>query len=477
MSKSEIELMAHLMRRAGFGATRGELEEYVAQGYEATVEELLSDVVDRQTIPDDILRRYHVDIEESRIGGAATYWMYRMITTRRPLEEKIALFWHSIFATGYSKIDQGMCLTNQIETFRRHGLGRFDNLLVELSRDPAMIIWLDNDYNHGGAINENYGRELLELFSMGIGNYTEEDIKECARAFTGWTLGNAGYMGVRARKNSIWPYGRIAWHFERRDDDHDDGDKTFLGETGRFDGEDVIAIICRQPATARFVARHICDYFLADEAPVPQWAHTPPQNPDAIEMLVDTYFESDHDIRSMLRTLFNSDLFKESRFTRIKSPAELLVGTLRLSGGISEPSLQMNETATLAGYMGQDLLNPTSVEGWHEGTEWIHSGPLVQRVNFASTQMSDLDRPGFRDILDRLGGQNGGVYSPERLVDSCLDLMGPIPASETTRSALVQHVAETGDVSLKKEGRDEAAERLVAELLGLIASTREYQLA
>ena len=476
MGGNDIQLMAHLMRRAGFGATRGELEEHVATGYETTVEELLSDEVDRQTFPDDLLRRYHVDIQEQRIGGATAHWIYRMITTKRPLEEKIALFWHGIFATGYNKIDQGMVLFNQIETFRRHGLGRFDNLLVELSKDPAMIIWLDNDYNHKRAINENFGRELLELFSMGVGNYTEDDIKECARAFTGWTLGNAGYMGVRARKNSIWPYGRIAWHFDYREDDHDDGEKTILGETGRFDGEDVIAIICRQPATARFLARHLCDYFLADEAPVPQWAHTPPENPDAIEMLVDTYFESGYDIRSMLRKLFNSDLFKESRFTRIKSPAELVVGTYRLSGGVSEPSLVMNGAATLAGFMGQDLMNPTSVEGWHEGTEWIHSGPLVERINFAADQMSDLERPGCRDIVDGLAGQNGGAFSPEGLVDSCLDLMGPIAASDKTRSALVQHVADAGDVSLKGDKRDEGEDR-VAELLGLIASTREYQLA
>jgi uncharacterized protein (DUF1800 family) len=154
-----------------------------------------------------------VDQSELRqLDAAGATWLYRMITTRCPLEEKIALFWHSLFATGYAKLNQARALLNQIDMFRRYGLGRFDTLLVELSKDPAMLIWLDNNTNHKGAINENYGRELLELFSMGIGNYTEQDIKECSRAFTGWTLGNAEYMAMRASKDSIWPYGRIAWH-------------------------------------------------------------------------------------------------------------------------------------------------------------------------------------------------------------------------------------------------------------------------
>jgi uncharacterized protein (DUF1800 family) len=340
-----------------------------------------------------------------------------------------------------------------------------------------MIIYLDNDYNRKDSINENYGRELLELFSMGIGNYTEEDIKECARAFTGWTLGNAGYMGVRARKNSIWPYGRIAWHFDYQDNEHDEGEKIFLGETGKFNGKDIIDIICRQTATARFLSRHLCDFFLEDEAPVPQWEHTPPKNPEAINLLVDAYFDNNYDITAMLRALFKSDLFKSSRFTRIKSPAELVAGTFRLSGGIEAPSLQMIEAAALAGYMGQALLNPPSVEGWHEGVEWIHSGPLVQRINFASNQMANLERPGCKAILNRLACQNDGVYAPDTLVDNCLDLMGPIEVSSHTRSALINHVSNVEEVRLSETRRDEDSGNIVSELLALIASTREYQLA
>ena len=194
MANDNIALTAHLLRRAGFGATRDELEAYAAKGYEAAVEELLNPG-DPQTLPQDIIRRFHVDQSELRQPySAGGNWMYRMVTTKNPLEEKIALFWHGLFATGYTKLNQGRSLLNQIDMLRQRGLGSFPELLVDLSKDPAMIIWLDNNDNHKGAINENYGRELLELFSMGIGSYTEEDIKECARAFTGWTLANIDYM-------------------------------------------------------------------------------------------------------------------------------------------------------------------------------------------------------------------------------------------------------------------------------------------
>ena len=477
-SREDIELMAHLMRRAGFGATRDELEERVAKGYEETVEELLHPR-DSRRLPDDVIRRYHVDIHESRNPEPpATEWLYRMVTTGSPLEEKIALFWHGIFASGFSKTQQGRALAVQIDTFRRFGLGRFDSLLLEISKDPLMIIWLDNQDNHKGAINENFGRELLELFSMGIGSYSEQDVKECARAFTGWTLGNVEYMQARTLKASIWPYGAISWHFDYREYDHDDGEKTFLGETGRFNGDDIIESIGRNPATARFVARHMYDFFVADEAPVPQWPYTPPLDLDAIETLACAYMDSDHDIRSVLQVLFNSDFFKEAKFARVKCPAEFVAGVVRLSSGVTEPSLDMNEANKVIGYMGQSLLAPPSVEGWHEGTEWINSGALVERVNFACGQFNDVEKPGVRAIIDRLANQNGGIFSSEQLVDSCLDLMGPITMAEvTTLTALIEHMAKKGDLSLKGHQKGDDSEERVAELLGLIASTKEYHRA
>ena len=248
MSLTNLQLMAHLFRRAGFGATRNELEKAVVKGYEATVEDLLHPEA-APPVEEDVLQRYYLDAKESfQLDGAQTSWVYRLINTQRPLEEKMALFWHGLFATGFNKCDDPRVITQQVEMFRRHGLGNFRELLVELSRDPAMIFWLDNCESTGVAPNENYGRELLELFSMGIGNYLEDDVKAAARAFTGWTL---------APTLPRQPYGRFDWHFEYRPELHDDSEKTFLGETGRWNGEDIVNIIVKQPASARFIARHL----------------------------------------------------------------------------------------------------------------------------------------------------------------------------------------------------------------------------
>ena len=262
--------IAHLMRRAGFGATRDEIEAYAAKGYEATVEELL-DPPDPRWMGDFMARRFHHE-QSGMMGpwGSGDNWLYRMITTTAPLVEKTALFWHGILATGYPKVIHGKMLSDQIRMFRRYGLGSFRTLLAELAKDPAMIVWLDNYDNHGDAINENFGRELLELFSMGVGNYSEQDIKECSRAFTGWTIGNTEYMVMRSERDSDWPYGRISWHFEYKENDHDGGEKEFLGRKGRFNGADIVDIICEEESTARFISRHMYHFFVADEPPVPR---------------------------------------------------------------------------------------------------------------------------------------------------------------------------------------------------------------
>ena len=472
MRNNDTALMAHLLRRAGFGASRNELEEYIAMGYDGAVEALLNPS-DPGNMPDDLIRRYHVEQSELRdLAGSAAYWMYRMISTSCPMEEKIALFWHGLFATGYAKLNQARSLLNQVDMFRRSGLGSFEDLLVELSKDPAMIVWLDNNENHGSAINENYGRELLELFSMGIGNYTEDDIKECSRAFTGWTLGNAEYMAVRAAKDSIWPYGRIAWHFDYRDEDHDAGEKTFLGETGKFNGEDIIAIIAKQESTARFVATRLFQFFAADEITE--------DGEKAIQEMIASYFSSGYQIRAMLRTLFHTDYFKsdEARFARVKGPVEMVVGAIRMSGTYQNPALGIEKVSDTMLYMGQGLLQPPTVEGWHEGSEWIDSGALVERVNFAARELSDVTSPGVRSIIDRLqAGADHGVLEPSDLADRCLDLLGPIEVSDETHSVLVQYANRHGSLDLNDHKPGDEAEQRVGNMLRLVAATREYQLA
>ena len=261
-SKHDAVLMAHLLRRAGFGATPAEMDRALEIGYEAMLKELLNP--DHEDfIPEDLIRRYHVDLSDLRSGGGP-HWVYRLVMTDTPLREKICLFWHRVFATASTKLIQSRVVTNQVSMFRKDGMGSFDDLLIGLSRDPAMIMWLDNQDNHGSNINENYGREILELFAMGVGNYTEDDIKETSRAFTGWRVVNPDYMSIRMRNNTARPYGYMSWQFEYDSEDHDHTEKTILGQTGNWNGEDAVRIICEQEATARFVARHLYHFFVAD---------------------------------------------------------------------------------------------------------------------------------------------------------------------------------------------------------------------
>jgi uncharacterized protein (DUF1800 family) len=471
MIAQDIGLMAHLMRRAGFGATREQLDVLEATGYEAAVEQLLNPGEETR-MEDYLVRRFHPEFS-SMMGPRAPgeNWLYRMATTSSPLQEKMALLWHGIFATGYAKVVHGKALSDQIRMFRQRGMGSFRDLLVGLAQDPAMIIWLDNQDNHKGAINENFGRELLELFTMGVGNYSEDDIKECARAFTGWTIANREYMELRSQRDSDWPYGRISWHFQFNPEDHDDDEKEFLGQRGRFNGEYVIDIICQQEATARFIARHLYSYFVADELPVPEWPYNPPRDPEAIEQLVRAYFDSNYDISAVLRVLFNSGFFRSQDcwYTKVKSPVELVAGVLRLTGEFDRPRREILDRYSQASFMGQVLNDPPSVEGWHQGTDWLDTGTLVERVNFASQQIGDPAKPGVQAMIDRISADTDRIETPEGLINACLDQIGAVTVDEKTLKILVDFVAQNAGAS------DDGDRKRIAEALQMVASTQEFQ--
>jgi len=468
MADKEIALMAHLMRRAGFGATFEELEARAAKGYEATVDELL-DPEGQPELEKDLMMRYQPQwVSQAGLEGQQEEWTYRMINTKRPLEEKIALFWHQIFVTGHAKCEYPKQQTIEFDMFRRDGLGKFDNLLQGLAKDPAMMFYLDNCMSHKDAINENWGRELLELFSMGVGmdgqvNYTEDDVKECARAFTGWTV-----------TNSIprYPYGKYEAKFIYDSNDHDFGEKTFLGETGNWNGEDIINIVAKQAGTARFISRHLYNFFVSDEPQVPAWQNTPPGDPATIKSLEDEYFRTNYDIRSMLRVLFKSDAFKNSRFTKVKSPTETVVGTMRLVGDFSMPKPGMNAMSLNIRYMGQDLMNPPTVEGWHTGREWIDSGTLVERINFTADAVGNTSHPGVQSIIQRLGAQ-GPTITAEQLVDGCLDMLGAYVLADVTRTELLALAKADGDL---RTGTPEFETR-VGQMLQSIVATTEYLFA
>jgi uncharacterized protein (DUF1800 family) len=319
-----------------------------------------------------------------------------------------------------------------------------------------MIFWLDNQQNTTGVHNENFGRELLELFSMGRGNYTEDDVKACARAFTGW--------GLKKTIPAFLPFSHFDLEFEYHPELHDDGEKLFLGERGNFGGEDVIAIIARQPATARFLATRLYRFFVAEE-------------PDeaAIAELAEVYLRSGYSIREVMRALLLSDFFRSEQAycARVKSPVELIVGVVRLVGDYRYPTFGVNELALASKFMGQEVLNPPTVEGWHTGQEWIDSGMLMERVNFAAARVGDLEKPGVRRIVEHLRAR--GELSPEEFVDACLELLGPLRVLPTTRAALLDFAAGGGALRLT-EG-DRAQEERVPSLLQFIVATREYQLA
>ena len=471
MPDQDIALLPHLMRRAGFGATPDELERYAGMGYEATVEELLHPEDMPPALEDeDLIRRYHVDENGLLIvDSCQAYLVYRMINTRRPLEEKLALFWHSIFATGYTKLNQPKAILNQIEMFRRIGLGRFRDLLVEVSRDPAMIFWLDNKDNHKDAVNENYGREILELFSMGVGNYTEDDVRQplpghspagpsATPSITPCAL-HRTRCGPMAASTGSSNTGTTTTTTARRPS-WDIGERS----TARTSSTSSV----KQPATARFISRHLYNFFVADEPQVPAWDTVPPRDPDAIDTLVHTYFESGGEIRAMLRTLFNSDFFKRAQFLKVKSPAEMVAGAARQSGGFAFPDVEDIQLALQTGNMGQMLVDPPSVEGWHTGPEWVTTASLVNRVNFAVQQFADAEKPGVRSIIERVRA-GGPDLTPNQVVDSCLELMGAMSVSPPTRQELVEHAADANG--------DAQSEYLVKELLQMIVATREYQMA
>lgn len=473
MAEADIALMAHLLRRAGFGANRKTIETRAAAGYEQVVEELLNPEGQSGVDVDEMCRYYPSYLNRETIEDTAGEWIFRMISEPRQLREKMALFWHTMLCTGYSKVEAPRQMALHIDMFREHGMGNFRDLLLLLSRDPTMIYYLDNCENQKTAVNENYGRELLELFSMGVGmdgvpNYSEDDVKACARAFTGWTI---------APTLPVFPYGRSRWRFQYNPGNHDDSQKIFLGETGDWNGEDVVDIICKQRSTARFLSRKLYDFFVADEPPVPFWQGTAPRDPAAIMILEKSYFDSGYEIKSMLRSLFNSGFFKSKkvRFAKVKSPADLVAGVVRVVGEHSDYRPGQIELALECKYMGMELMNPPSVEGWHTGREWIDSGSLVERINFVSALLGNPNLPGVQDIISRLENAPGGL-TPDELVVRCLDLIGPIEVFDDTRAQLLEFAKQDAGDDLTSEAMGaEFAER-VTRVLQMIGASAEFQM-
>jgi Protein of unknown function (DUF1800) len=282
----------------------------------------------------------------------ANWWADRMVATNRPLEEKLALFWHGHFASSEEKVRDYRKMLGQVQLFQEHAAGNFGTLLSAVARDPAMLVYLDAGQNLKSRPNENFGRELMELFTMGVGNYTEQDLREAARAFTGW------------RDNDL------SFHIDAAQ--HDDGAKTVLGHTGPLGGQEVLDIILAQPATANFIAGKLYRFLVRDDL-----------SPQFQEQLGGLLRSNNYEISPFLQRVFLSrDFYSPASVgTHIKGPVELIVSTYRRLGLNATPG--MPDFNSSSADLGQSLLNPPTVAGWSQGRAWITPGSLLTRGNFA----------------------------------------------------------------------------------------------
>lgn len=391
---------AHLLERAGFGGTPEEIRELALLTPEAAVDRLVAyQAIDSSQLPPfehsgihdpglepfppsrpattDLAKKtgealgvkvkplgnrrlqpvankffYWLRASELETNRAAYWWANRMLRTPRPLEEKMALFWHGHFAVSEDKVRDYRKMLGQLDLFYRYGTGTFRDLLIGVARDPAMLAFLDAGVNVKGAPNENFAREIMELFTMGVGHYSEADIREAARAFTGWNFVDLAFVVNREQ--------------------HDDGEKTVLGRRGRWDGVDVIDIILGEPATADFIAGKIYRYFVRQEL-------DPALQGRLGAVLRDNHYE----LARLLRTIFLSrDFYSPPAWgTHIKSPVELVVSTYRTLGLSEVPGVPDFNQVT--GSLGQHLFHPPTVAGWAQGRSWVTPGLLLERGNFA----------------------------------------------------------------------------------------------
>ena len=443
--------IGHLMRRAGFGCNFDQIEELSLLDYDDIVDQLLNPDF---SLPEDqdLLERYFIASVEARTARHADpQWPWRLAKSKKQLEEKISLFWHGLLAVGGIKLDHGLAMLEEIDLFRKHGLDKFKTLLLKISQDPGMMYWLDNQNSHKGAPNENYGRELLELFSMGIdengdGAYSENDVKSAAKAFTGW-----------ASKPTPPPFflGPFPMEFNFDENDHDNSEKEFLGEKGNFNGEDIVELVSKHPSTAKFICMRLYLYFVSEE-----------ENWDEINKLSDVYLTSDGDIKKVLENIFKSDHFKsrEIMFKKVKSPSDLVFGVTRLVDRFEIPELDSAELATNTLLMGQFLLNPPSVEGWHEGEEWIDSGSLIERINYASDEISNKSSKGVKRIIEIIKSKKIG--SDEEFINVCLEALGYIELSDRSYKIISEHL---------KINNYENNEDKITDILRIIVSTPDFQ--
>jgi hypothetical protein len=463
----------HLYRRAGFGASAGELLAAEKQGFAATLARLLEGAPGARERDRFLESQGRSVARRDSAGNLRAWWLYTMLHTLDPLGEKLVLFWHNHFATSIDKVGRATLLFAQNCLFRAHARSKFGPFLLAISKDAAMLEWLDSNSNIKAHPNENYAREIMELFSLGVGNYAEKDVREAARAFTGWHTNDGD--------------------FDFEESLHDDGPKTILGHTGSWNGADVVGILARQPACARFLVRKFYRFFVSE---------TRDPTDQLLEPLVSLFRASDGDIHVVVRAMLSSRLFFSGHAfrQRVKSPVEFVLGAVRATTDRAVPQRALLKPLD---DMGQTLFAPPNVKGWPGATAWLNSANLLARDNFAQMLASAAlwdetlfpKEPEAGDVVQAVGVASDAAESaedpppsvpnhldpaerirsakldgPEAIVGFLLDVYLPGGIREVARRKLVAFMGEG-----KPAGRD--LDRRIRETVHAILSLPEYQLA
>lgn len=440
--------VGHVYRRVGFGASMGELE----AGLKLSPQELIGKLLQ----PGRASSQYDADTEKFLSDSAtkfnsgetaAGWWLYRMLYGPHPLREKLSLFWHNHFATSNAKVQNVGYMVGQYQLIYRHAQGKFDELLQGISKDPAMMVWLDTVQSKKGMPNENYARELMELFSLGIGNYTENDIREAAKAFTGWEIRNGQYFANTSA--------------------FDDSSKKVFGKTGKFRGEDIVRLCLEKPACPRFIARKLYRFLISEtETPEPY-----------IESLAASFAKDFHFGQLVEKVLRSKLFFSETAYrARIKSPVDYVLGMVRgTESKIGTLNGSVNLTQALE-TLGQNLFHPPSVKGWDGGPTWINGQTLLFRQNLAldiARRSSGFQKPTAAQALV----DQHQVKKPEDQARFFMKLFLQEDLPKDTQERVVEYARSASKAKLPSYwSAEERAEHRTVSLCHLVMTLPEYQL-
>ena len=433
-----LRRVAHLHRRAGFGASWEDLQRDVDSGHESVLARVLEGVHADGAGQFDALIEHvgQAAVGSNRPDQLKAWWLLRMLTSRYPLREKLTLMWHGHFATSNAKVRSLAAMKAQNEVFHWLAAGEFGDLLRAVAMDPAMLIWLDAPSNRKGRPNENLAREIMELFTLGIGNYAESDVRESARALTGWSLSEDRQFVVR-------------------DQYHDRGDKVILGQRGNWNGDDLIRILLDHEATSHRIAWRLCDTFMGEGV----------VSETRVASLAKILREQNLHIGKTVETIIRSEEFfhDQNIGSRITSPVEFAVSTMRALG-LDEPPASTMKLASWTKDMGQDLFYPPNVGGWKGGRSWLSTRNIVMRANFAAqlaegrlhskraidggkTRSSWLELPKDRDPVGFLGevlmGRPITKTTRQRIQEMIKQTESDVPADQKTpgRSSVLRTLA------------------------------------